>query len=166
MSAYNPPPGRCECCGRVKPLWTPAAIVDSIRSWAETHGKPPTRREWNYSGPGRPTSQTVCSVFGSWGKGMRSAGFSRRSGNRIEKHWTRARLIEALTDWRFVHGRWPTCGDWAYATPGHPNYSTVYHSFGSWPAGLLAAGKIPTTKRELRIAESRRKSGATLDVAA
>jgi len=58
------------------------------------------------------------------------------------RKWTDGRIIAALQDWQAKHGRVPISSD----TLGDsllPSYPTVRSAFGSWNAGLRAAGIQP-----------------------
>lgn len=48
--------------------------------------------------------------------------------------------MAGLRAWAGAHGRPPRRHDWLTAGPGHPEGSVVYRLFGSWGAGLVAAG--------------------------
>jgi hypothetical protein len=55
--------------------------------------------------------------------------------------WTPDTVAHALRVWTDAHGRPPHPRDWNPATPGvHPSHQQVYRSFGTWAAGLAAAG--------------------------
>lgn len=60
------------------------------------------------------------------------------------RHWTHDLCIEALLDWAAQHdGVPPRAIDWRRAAPDHPGQQTIAARFGSWNAGLKAAG-LPT----------------------
>lgn len=55
--------------------------------------------------------------------------------------WTREQLIERLQDWAAAHdGNAPTSYDWRLATEDWPTTDNVMKLFGSWRAGVEAAG--------------------------
>jgi hypothetical protein len=64
------------------------------------------------------------------------------------KTWTKDRIIKAMQQWKHQHGRSPSVRQWAGGSAGNgtfprkdrPNASTVQYLFGSWSAGLEAAG--------------------------
>jgi hypothetical protein len=59
-------------------VWTRDEIVDRIKQWADDHGEPPTRAQWE--GPttnDRPNMQLVAKRFGKWGDAIVAAGFPR-----------------------------------------------------------------------------------------
>ena len=121
------------------PVWTPAKIVDALKSWAVEHGRAPRAIDFRRANLYTPSATTVSYVFGSWRKGLAAAGLRcQRDG---VKTWTRRAVVDALTEWYFVRGAWPTGKDWARATAANPNRSQVYEHFGSWAEALAAAGK-------------------------
>jgi Homing endonuclease associated repeat len=77
----------------------------------------------------------VYTAFGSWDAALEAAGLD---GGR----WTERRIREALWDWEAEHGRPPTHDEWVAADPARrrPTAETVKGVFGSWNAGLEAAG--------------------------
>lgn len=56
--------------------WPRETILQSLRDWAEEHGRPPTSTEWRYAGDDRPSYSCVFKRFGSWNKALREAGLS------------------------------------------------------------------------------------------
>lgn len=132
--------GHCFNCGRIMPTWTPQAIVDALTAWNEAHGRPPTSVDWNCAGFGHPTTGTVQNVFGKWGVALRAAGLRQVAPRPL--FWTKARIADAVLDFKFREGRWPVPNDWRLASHDHPNVTTVYKNFGSWQGALKSAGKV------------------------
>jgi hypothetical protein len=69
-------------------------------------------------------------------------------------YWNRERIVAALRAWAQRHGRAPTMQEWQKMPPSSPpGYEhrprpvaeTVKAAFGSWSAGLAAAGLEPRT---------------------
>ena len=58
-------------------------------------------------------------------------------------YWTEWRIIAAFQRWEAKHGEPPRARDWARGVPEYPAKSTVEKVFGSWNAGLVAAGFPP-----------------------
>jgi DNA invertase Pin-like site-specific DNA recombinase len=56
--------------------WTDEQILACLRSWADTHGRPPTWEDWLKAEPSRPCLRTVTEHFGSWHRGLAAAGKS------------------------------------------------------------------------------------------
>lgn len=59
-------------------------------------------------------------------------------------YWTEERIITAIQDWAGSHGGPPKMNDWYAATVDHPAAQTVRERFGSWSAGVRAAGFRPS----------------------
>jgi hypothetical protein len=97
--------------------------------------------------PGKSTGYCVtCSA--------KRSGFARRV-------WTRERIIAAIHDWAQVYGEPPAIADWSPTTARQrlhdeprarrfetaagrwPSFTTVVNEFGSWNAGIRAAGLTP-----------------------
>lgn len=57
--------------------------------------------------------------------------------------WTREAVIEAIRAWHTAHGAAPSAAAWRHARDGHPSQTTVINLFGSWRAGITAAGFEP-----------------------
>lgn len=73
--------------------------------------------------------------------------------SRPESPWTRENIVEALLLWAELYGRSPRSRDWITTTmpeparsQAWPNANDVVRLFGSWNAGLLAAGFKPQTR--------------------
>ena len=60
-------------------------------------------------------------------------------------YWTRERIVEAFQRWFDETGTVPTQNDWPTARASHPHHRTVAKRFGSWNAGIYAAGFTPRT---------------------
>lgn len=75
---------------------------------------------------------------------------SRRGDGRFGVYWTCERIVEALTEWAIVHGGPPSMTEWHRAGESHPPATTVQQRFGSWRAGLAAAGMVPRPSRPRR----------------
>jgi hypothetical protein len=86
---------------------------------------------------------------------VRAGGVAREVRAVDPGSWDRAAIIAALRDWTALVGRAPRAQEWSSSGRGpgaarwraqHPRWpsaSTVVHHFGSWSAGLQAAG-LPT----------------------
>lgn len=93
----------------------------------------------------------VCATCGAstWGDGP---GRGRTECNACQaariheaRYWTQARVIEAIQRYAAEHGRPPSARDWLLGshgieTDGYPNAVLVQREFGSWAAGIEAAG--------------------------
>jgi hypothetical protein len=143
---------RCALERRRERAWTPAEIVEALRARTAETGRPPTTSEWDSGERAAPkwrrerdrwpTAQLVRSRFGSWDAALRAAGYRARS-----RGHTPDVLIAALRQEAGRLGRPPAQREWATASPHRPNASSVVHAFGSWTAGLRAAGLEPLPRR-------------------
>lgn len=133
--------GRCCECGRALPVWTPPKIVAAITAWREAHGRAPRAIDFRRASLATPSSTTVAHVFGSWRKGLAAAGL--RPQRVTAKTWTKRAILDALTEWRVVEGKWPDALDWGHASPRNPNRCQIYTYFRTWGDALDAAGRPP-----------------------
>jgi hypothetical protein len=62
----------------VHDLWTKEAIICAIRRWVDFYGEPPTSKTWKTAIDTYPSTWMVRTVFGSWNKGIRAAGYRPR----------------------------------------------------------------------------------------
>lgn len=122
--------------------WTREWILDACHEWVAIYGTPPRSDNWQRSpDPNRyPCSQTVKTKFGSWNKMLEAAGLPTLTAQTASLLWTRERIIAALHEFAAEHGRAPFAKEWRVASPRYPNAQTVERRFGSWNAGLEAAG--------------------------
>jgi hypothetical protein len=143
---------RCALERRRERAWTGAEIVAALRAWIAETGAPPTTSEWDSGERAAakwqrerdrwPSAQLVRSRFGSWDAALRAAGYRGRW-----RGHTPDELIAALRREANRLGRPPTQREWATASPHRPNASSVVRAFGSWAAGLRAAGLEPPPMR-------------------
>ncbi len=61
----------------------------------------------------------------------------------MPRYWTQERIVDAIVEWHLEHGRIPAAGDWSVASPYHPHAVAVTDVFGTWNAGIMAAGFTP-----------------------
>lgn len=96
-----------KTCRKCWHKWSPELIVERIREWSETHGRPPSASDWNpslliargdegrardFDRPERghwPLTATVQTHFGSWSKALEAAGVKSNSAGR--PGWRRKR---------------------------------------------------------------------------
>lgn len=69
--------GRCPCCGRREPVWTPAAVLQAMRDWHRTTGRAPTSVDWQRAGKGHPSASWIIQIFGSFASARELAGLRR-----------------------------------------------------------------------------------------
>src|SRR5262249_47732551 len=73
-----------------------------------------------------------------------------RPGPREGFRWTRETVAYAFELWHRRHLCSPTLDEWRRAGPDHPSVTTVRQVYGSWNAGLRAAGFRPRRPGEAR----------------
>jgi hypothetical protein len=147
--------------------WTREEIVLAIQAWAKETGVPPTCRQWSKAGNDTPTAAQVQGLFGSWNEAIAAAGFeprqrgwigamtpamlARRARSRTGRPnphtgvtiWTSEKIVAAIQAWTKRTGVPPTAGQWDKTGGDVPNRATVCRRFGSWSAGIKAAGIEP-----------------------
>lgn len=108
----------------------------------------PTSKGWVRGGYGRPCSDTVVRLFGSFSAAVREAGYVPETGG-YKRRWTRRTVARAILLWRLQHGDWPSFRDWIVPAGNprtgrsdHPHANTVTRVFGSWKAAQRAAGRV------------------------
>lgn len=123
------------------------AVIRALQRDAKRRGRSPKMPEWRRATADHPSATTVRKMFGSWNRGLEAAGLKARPTGVNYHHafWTRERIIEALQREYRQTGRPPGKTEWTSRgrPKDRPTSSTVLHVFGSWNAGLEAAG-IPT----------------------
>jgi len=115
-------------------------VIDALRADARRLGRTPRREDWRGRDPSVPGVGAVTAHFGSWNAGLRAAGLEVTHEVGV---WTRERVVAVLRRDAGRRGRTPVRGDWFKATRSRPNAGTVEKLFGSWNAGLRAAGLEP-----------------------
>src|SRR5207244_2462304 len=85
---------------------------------------------------GSANPRTIRVDYGQWRLSMAAAGYQRR----LRIGWTAEQIISAFHTWVEQHGEAPLSTDWRRATTTHPMSADVFRTFGSWRAGLAAAG--------------------------
>lgn len=79
----------------------------------------------------RPGAVLCSSCAAKWGKGG------------VQQAWPRDRIIAAAVRFFVANGRAPTTFDWTRSTEDYPDHNVVMREFGSWSAGIRAAGLTP-----------------------
>jgi hypothetical protein len=145
----------CEGCGEVLP--PPKRSSGRQRKWCTDR----CRKQTLYS---RPCIDCGAALNGSDGhKGAtRCKPCAARVSGAARKVWTPAAVILAIQEWAAEHGEPPALPDWsatharaindearaeryerALAAGECPGYTSVIRAFGSWNAGIAAAGFTP-----------------------
>ncbi len=127
--------------------WSRDQVIRALGRWAAGHGRSPTYDDWKRAGEDHPTAGVVAKLFGSWSSGLLAAGLPIK-----QRPWDRAAIIEALQAWATEHERVPSTTDWAGADPSgrRPAHLRVLREFGTWHAGLRAAGFDARARRWTR----------------
>jgi len=150
---------RCGQCARehaalsAPPRWERADVIEALKRWGELEGCAPrseqwlggrhARGRWAQEYPEWPATATVVKLFGSWNAGLRAAGLEV---NKEYGKWTLELAIAALRRDANRRGRSPTSEEWSTARRSRPHSATVEKLFGSWNAGLRAAGLRPNAE--------------------
>lgn len=126
--------------------WSNEDILRALQAWAARRGRAPTVKEWAKATREHPMANTVATRFGTWNGGLTAAGLTpRRSGAQVtlrRPRWTQMQIIAAMRSFSRSHQRPPTSDDFRHPLRDperHPDATTVYRVFGSWPAALTAA---------------------------
>lgn len=116
----------CDGCGAWR---TPGGYGECVSCGRQPMlDKMPTRTAYvPCRGCGRPSKHGRC----------------HRCSQTDRQWWTRPRIIEAIQAWNVEHGRPPRAREWTTAGLNHPGNFQVRERFGSWNAGIAAAGFRP-----------------------
>lgn len=135
----------------VEVVWSRERIVAAIHEHVRVHGCAPSPEDWRRANALHPHLSTVQRRFGSWSAGLAAAGVEGkpRGGwreGRSRVPWTRERVVMALRRWALVHDRVPRAID-VVGDRSLPSVTAVEGRFGSWNAGLSAAGLAPRPRK-------------------
>ena len=117
------------------------AVEAARRSIAE-HGRYLQQQEWEHRAPGQPTTRTIKRRWG-WEQLMREAAGSGHLGPQGDA-WKayRLELLCTLRRAREELGRWPTAGEWEFATSEHASRRCYTRHFGSWRRACRTAARL------------------------
>ncbi len=126
--------------------WSARELLDAVAAWEEFEGRPPTTVDWRPSPNGRPSrwqrefprwppASAARIVFGDWTSMMLAAGHPPYNPT-----WDGEQVISALQHMARQLGRAPTKEECEESPDGYPSASTVKRRFGSFTAGIRAAG--------------------------
>jgi DNA invertase Pin-like site-specific DNA recombinase len=124
---------------RMRTKWTDQEILGALQAWSDTHGHAPRAKDWSPGKSGRPSDTTVRRRFNTWRRALIRAGLQPTTAQ-TRYRWDDAEIISALQVWAATHGYPPGHADWHHGNMDHPGKTTVCNHFGSWQAGLTAAG--------------------------
>lgn len=143
----------CKTCATRKAnprRWSRSEVIDAVRSWVKLEGQPPTMVDWRPESKGRaadrwrrdfprwPPSSVGHLYFGSWADMLETAGFAPN-----KHYWTKAEILGAIRAHVQRTGAPPAKQEWEYGGEGRPSARTVRMAFGSFTAGVRAAGFEP-----------------------
>jgi hypothetical protein len=133
-------------------VWTRELIIEALREWTRARGHAATISEWSATPPGdaHPNRRIVVNRFGSWKNALHDAGVAdRRAARAVEPParapsrriaFTDEEVIAALRRGAESRGRSPRRNEWNGRPRTEPGVRRVLNDFGSWNAGLRAAG--------------------------
>ncbi len=114
----------------------------AARHWIAEHGRYPQQQEWEYQAPGRPITRTIKRRWG-WEELMLEAAGNGRLGP--QRDTRKARRLELLCTLRRASeelGRWPTAGEWEFATREHVSRRSYVRQFGTWRRACRTAARL------------------------
>jgi hypothetical protein len=152
---------RCVRCStrRSNPKrWSARELLDAVAAWEQLEGRPPAQMDWRPASgternrwqrefPRWPPASAARVVFGNWTNMMLAAGYRP-----YHQSWDHQQVIDALRRMARERGRVPTKEECDASPDGYPSASTVKRRFGSFTAGLRAAGLDPGRRQGIRAA--------------
>jgi hypothetical protein len=126
--------------------WSKEEVIAAVRKWVRLEGRAPTSKDWRptrFGGAARweaefgdwPPASIGRIVFGGWSKLLDAAevGVNKPS-------WSPEEILVALRAYAAEFGKPPAKQELEYPPTGYPASRTVRRHFGSFTAGLKAAG--------------------------
>jgi hypothetical protein len=132
--------------------WSQEEVVVAVRKWVRLEGNPPRQADWRpvrYGGaerweaefPDWPPSRASEVIFGGWSQMLETAGIQARA-----PLWAPEEILAALRAYAQEFGEPPARDDLEPPPIGYPAATTIVRHFGSFAAGLRAAGLEPRRK--------------------
>lgn len=132
--------------------WSEREVLDAVREWERLEGSPPTQRDWRpprYGGAERwqrafprwPPSSMAGLLFGGHNRMLAAAGVGVNHPS-----WTDEEILAALRAYVERFGRVPAKHQLDWPPDGFPSARTVRRHFGTFTAGIRAAGLEPARK--------------------
>ena len=123
--------------------WSDEAILELIRAFYASEGRPPTRTDWQSTNDGQnPAGTLVHARFGSWSAALTAAGVPQNQ----HAPWAREEIVAALRRFAAEHARPPRTHDLqgeAVAAGGYPPAAVVHRAFGTFSEAVRTAGLEP-----------------------
>jgi hypothetical protein len=146
----------CHVCATRKgnpPRWSREEVVAAVRRWARLEGRNPTLSDWRpvrFGGserweaefPDWPPSSMGRILFGGWNRMLEAAGVEVNHPS-----WEPEEILAALRAYAEEFGKSPAKQELEWPPAGYPSSRTVRRHFGSFTAGLRAAGLESREKR-------------------
>ncbi|MCA1700717.1 MAG: hypothetical protein LC790_18160, partial [Actinobacteria bacterium] len=123
--------------------WRDDEILELLRAFQRSHGRSPTRADWqSTNGGANPVATLVANRFGGWPAALGAAGLSHNGHG----PWTPEQIIAALQRFRAERGRPPRAHDLrrrAVTAEGYPSASATQRAFGTFSNAVRSAGLHP-----------------------
>lgn len=146
----------CHICAtrNGNPLrWSREEVLAAVRKWVRLEGRAPTSLDWRpvrFGGserwdaefPNWPPASVGRIVFGSWNLLLEAAEVDVNHPN-----WEPEKILAALRAYAKEFGKPPAKQELESPPTDYPSSPTVRRHFGSFTAGLRAAGLQPRGKR-------------------
>ena len=146
----------CHACAtrQGNPMrWSKEEVVAAARKWTRLEGKAPTSGDWRpvrFGGAERweaefpewPPASVGGLLFGGWSRLLEAAGIATNKPS-----WTPEEILVALRAYAEEFGKPPAKQELEWPPSGYPSSRTVRRHFGSFTAGLRAAGLKSRKKR-------------------
>jgi len=133
--------------------WSKEEVLAAVRKWVKLEGRAPTQIDWRptrFGGterwedefPDWPPSSVSRILFGSWNQMLEAADVGVNHPS-----WKPEQILAALRAYAEEFNKSPAKNDLEWPPFGYPSARTVRRHFGSFTAGLRAAGLESREKR-------------------
>jgi hypothetical protein len=133
--------------------WSREEMVAAVHRWTRLEGRAPTSLDWRPARFGgaerweaefgdRPPASIGRLLFGGWNRLLEAAGVGVNKPS-----WTPEEILVALRAYVEKFDRTPAKQELEWPPTGFPSSRTIRRHFGSFTAGLRAAGLEPREKR-------------------
>lgn len=146
----------CNRCAtrKANPMrWSEEEVIAAVRRWTRLEGQAPRNTDWRAvrrggaerweaEFPDWPPASVGTLIFGGWIKLLQAAGVEV-----VHPSWKPEQILAALRGYVQEFGRSPSKEELEWPPTGYPSSRTVRRHFGSFTAGLRAAGLQPRGAR-------------------